>query len=195
VALVAADLDGDGNLDLGAGTQDKTTGAAVVLNRSQRVFAPAKHFDAGGMVLGLIAADLDGDGRPDLAGTTTYTDAAGQLVVSYSVWILRNRGGGDFAVAETVALDTPAQALAAGDLDGDGDVDLVAAGGSAGLRALRNDGAGRFPEIAALPGTGRPSSLTLADLDGDGRLDVALTNWVGQSITVMLAREAVFTGR
>jgi hypothetical protein len=70
-----------------------------------------------------------------------------------------------------------ANALAAGDVDGDGDLDLLIA--RTGQDALwHNDGTGRFTEAAgALPADGDDSlAVALADLDGDGDLDLALGN-------------------
>lgn len=70
-----------------------------------------------------------------------------------------------------------------GDLDGDGDLDLVEAGSGAFVMVYRNDG-GRFTDATAAFGlTGVPSgySLNLADYDNDGKLDlyVTLNGWSG----------------
>lgn len=60
-----------------------------------------------------------------------------------------------------------------GDLDGDGDHDLVISGGFAGeTRTFRNEGAWRF---AAGESLGVGVAVALGDLDGDGDLDLVLT--------------------
>src|SRR5690606_5545619 len=66
--------------------------------------------------------------------------------------------------------------VAAGDLDGDGDVDVVGLGGwpSYPVVVLRNDGAGTFTEEAPIPFGHRPLDLAMADFDGDGVLDVVV---------------------
>ena len=70
-----------------------------------------------------------------------------------------------------------------GDLDGDGDQDLVLAGSGTFLAVYRNDGE-RFTEItkqAGLAGVPSGYSLNLIDYDNDGRLDLylALNGWSG----------------
>jgi len=67
-------------------------------------------------------------------------------------------------------------AAVAGDVDGDGDLDLVRAIRFGPLEVLRNDGSGRFDlDPAAIPpGTVAAVDLALGDLDGDGDLDLAL---------------------
>jgi len=70
-----------------------------------------------------------------------------------------------------------------GDIDGDGDLDVLLAGSGAFMAAYRNDGA-RFSDVTADVGLANvPSgySLNLIDYDNDGRLDlyVALNGWNG----------------
>jgi len=83
----------------------------------------------------------------------------------------------------------PAQSVSvdAGDIDGDGDVDLVFLRGNTTAQPLvyRNQGMGRFTQdatgMAPLP-TGEYGAVRLADLDGDGDLDLVATRWSGQLV-------------
>src|SRR5262245_37224779 len=59
--------------------------------------------------------------------------------------------------------------FAAGDVDGDGDLDLLAAGNITQSRLYYNDGDGVFSRFVDLPGLMRCAALV--DLDGDGHLD------------------------
>jgi len=71
--------------------------------------------------------------------------------------------------------------FAAGDLDGDGDVDLFVANDNSPNQLLLNDGRGRFVDGTAgrfvtQPGWNASHSVDLADIDGDGDLDILIGN-------------------
>lgn len=68
------------------------------------------------------------------------------------------------------------QSLAAGDLDGDGTLDLVTANLSGGLTILRGNGDGRFDRREDFPFGETPYSATIADLNRDGRPDIVLVD-------------------
>jgi uncharacterized membrane protein YraQ (UPF0718 family) len=72
------------------------------------------------------------------------------------------------------------RSVSSGDIDRDGDLDLVFASDEAGLYAYANDGAGRFERIAL--DLGRLADLqvfnaALVDLDGDGWLELFITTF------------------
>jgi hypothetical protein len=87
-------------------------------------------------------------------------------------------------------------ALLSGDMDGDGDIDLVVASGgdsttfgrAPGLSVLLNDNSGHFPARIVISDTLYVDAAQIADFDGDGRLDIV----VQESTTLRLK---VFTNR
>ncbi|HEY2744366.1 MAG TPA: VCBS repeat-containing protein [Polyangia bacterium] len=110
----------------------------------------------------IVPADLDGDCRRDLVVV------AGGAPVT----LFRDNGDGTFAMSASVG-GAGMLAAAAGDVDGNGSVDLVTVGGNA-AHVWLNDGTGNFTEQSAALDT-QPTDATvvaLADLDGDGNLDL-----------------------
>ncbi|RMD63897.1 MAG: VCBS repeat-containing protein, partial [Planctomycetota bacterium] len=166
-ALLAVDLDRDSDTDLVVA--DSATGQIRLL-RSQGSFkltsflAPltlTTQADADR----LAAADVDSDGDPDLIVASSITGA---------VQVHLSDGGNPPAFAAPLALSSllGVQALATGDIDRDGDVDIVAAPTAQGdIVVYRNDGPGTFT-TTLVPSGAAGSGLALADIDRDGDLDI-----------------------
>ncbi|MCU0452203.1 MAG: FG-GAP-like repeat-containing protein [Bacteroidetes bacterium] len=74
--------------------------------------------------------------------------------------------------------------LAAGDIDRDGDADIVTANASSNtLTVFRNDGRGALSVANTLPQSGGPLGIVLSDLNNDGWTDLAVTNSSAGSVT------------
>ena len=68
--------------------------------------------------------------------------------------------------------------VAAADMDGDGDIDVLLGNDGSPSRVLLNAGDGTFPTSIELPGgSATTRSIAAADVDGDGDLDVLLGNY------------------
>src|SRR5262245_24341346 len=114
-----------------------------------------------------IAADFNGDGRPDLAG-------AGANAVS----VMLGNGNGTFQAKTDFPIGMQTQAVAAGDFNSDGKVDLVVTlnNPQLGLVLLTGTGTGTFNAPTFFPNTSGFDSPAIAatDPNGDGRLDLVV---------------------
>src|SRR5262249_10098422 len=82
-----------------------------------------------------------------------------------------------------------------GDLDGDGDVDIVASNGNtSGISVLFNQGGAAFAAPVPLTTAYSPVDLAVADLDNDGDLDLVALSRTPNGVSVLLnAGGGVFT--
>jgi hypothetical protein len=184
--IALGDFDGDGDLD--AAFPDATGSLKVLVNAGgATIAAELQDNPANGKVTsprGAVAADFSGDGKLDVA----VVDFAGDRV---AVWI--NDGTGRFPDAAIVTLELPAgsvaQGITAGDLDGDGDPDLVVpipGNNSKSVLVFINGGAAGFDRGTPYPAGADSFQAAIADLDNDGFLDVVTLDFVAGNIAVLL---------
>jgi len=117
----------------------------------------------------LVVADLNGDGRPDLA----YYGEPRELVVLY------NQGTNGWSSPKRWPIDDgqlSANALAAGDLKGNGRQDLVLLGENC-IYVLAQKDDHTLGEPEKIPFSGTVKSIQVLDVDGDGLNDLLLVNW------------------
>ena len=79
----------------------------------------------------------------------------------------------------------PERAGALGDLNNDGQTDIVVADTDS-VRVLLNNGRGTFASPARFRGGISPMSVAIGDLNGDGKPDVAVANVNGDNVSVLL---------
>jgi hypothetical protein len=176
-SVVAADVNGDGNLDLVVGnTYDSDV--TVLLGNGKGFFAASANYAAGsGRIRQVAIGDFNGDGKPDIAVANSGTD---------NVSVLLARGGGSFIDARDFRVAQSSLYEVAGDFNHDGKQDLVVSAYGNGLFFLAGKGNGTFKAPVTIT-TKLWGPVVAADLNGDGFLDlITIPPSSSSEITVLL---------
>lgn len=186
IHLPLADYDGDGDIDIAAVASQEEEEVWGFENLGSGEFHPRRlffslNFDLGSA--GLIHTDLDRDGDTDLilpAGDD-LEDQFATIQPAHGCYWLENQGGWNFQT-HRIAHFGGTYAADAGDLDNDGDMDVVLVSLiNASLRAdaasviwLENDGRQQFrPWTIAIEPT-QLATVACGDVDGNGSTDIVV---------------------
>lgn len=163
-AVIAADLNKDGKLDLIVANSTANT-VGVLLGKGDGTFGPRVDYPAGNNPHGLAVADFNHDGRLDVA--VANNGPVGAINVMFG------KGDGTLEAPITYSAGAGTFGLAAGDLNGDSYPDIVTSNQrSKTVSVLINAGDGTFKKPVELAAAGAPVAIDLADMNGDGNLDI-----------------------
>lgn len=179
--IAAADVDGDGILDL---LGSEYTSGTIALFRGlgsggvgNGTFASAVHISAGPEPYDIEAGDFDHDDKIDLMVSNS---GAGGLRH------LRGVGNGTFVDLGNL-MGVAIGDVETGDYNQDGNLDLFVVAPTANtLTLFRGNGSGGFTNIRQLNVANFPAVVLPADFNEDGYLDAVMTNYTSSNIAVSL---------
>lgn len=187
----AADLNGDGKLDLALAQFGYDEGQVSWLERTGP-WSFKRHvlLNLSGAI-NVCIADFTGNGRPDIAAVVSQQWE--------EIYLFKNLGGGNFEAKHiwgSTNEDYGSSGISVCDLNKDGRPDILYSNGDGfgpavtpgprpwhGIQWLENLGGGnfRYHRVGDLPGAYSPVGV---DLDGDGAMDIvavaAFANWSGK---------------
>lgn len=200
-ALVVADFNADGRLDVAASNIEDHTVSVLRGAASAPLLSPKADFPVGRIPLSIASGDINGDGKPDIV-TGDFDDD--------SVSVLLNSTTGStatFSALTQLDCGESPHHVAIGDLNGDGKPEIVSANFQGhSVSVLTNTTA----TAAISPGflkridleTARfPVGVAIVDLNGDDRPDLAVTSFEEDKVTILLnttepgALSPTFAGR
>jgi FG-GAP-like repeat/FG-GAP repeat len=191
--VVVADFNGDGLLDV-AVAQEYVNGPpphagyiAIYLQTAPGTFAAPVRYPIGPDPWALAAGDLDGSGHVDLVATIPSSRPG--VPDSGEISILRHDPShpGAFLASQSIATGGGGDAVAIGDVTGDGRADIVVADGSisdahAVLFVQSATGTFSAPMSLSLGANRGSNDVTIHDMNGDNLNDIVLATSDGVAI-------------
>jgi FG-GAP-like repeat/Thrombospondin type 3 repeat len=192
---VTSDFDGDGDTDFFtayghvSGTGNRQS--ILWLNNGTGSFTKSTQVIGNAEAFSLEKGDFDGDGDMDVVVNYHSEVSASAPTATDTLWL--NNGAGVFTPQAMPEANVAVRGYyEAGDIDSDGDLDLlfVTASGNVGPNTpqthsvYKNDGNGNFTLHSTFANVG--AGVELGDVDADGDLDVVLSRRLPGGSPVML---------
>ncbi len=187
VGVISADFNGDGRPDLAVVNKTSNT-VSILLGRPDGTFGPKTDFPTGNGPVALAVGDFNDDGRLDLA-VVNQTDNTVSILLGNGTGRV---GDGTFGPKKDFPTGAGPSAVAVGDLNADGRLDLAISNQTDNtVSILLGNGTGRagdgtFGPKKDFPTGAGPSAVAVRDFNADGRLDLAITNQTDNTVSVLL---------
>ena len=174
--LAVGDVDGDGYLDVIYPDYTNDTVYVMLNDKTGGLQAPLTipTGESGARATAVVLADFDKSGSLDFAVANYSTG---------SVDVFLNDGTGAFTAKGSLVGPVGADRLAAGDVDGDGNLDLAVGSGGGSQDLFLGAGDGTFGAPFEFDTPGGIGGVAIGDLNGDGINDVVTANVVDNADT------------
>lgn len=182
-ALAAVDCNGDGDPDLLVASENDG-GVRVLPGLAGPSFdAPGPAVDGGPVPRDIAVGDCNGDGIEDLF----IADEGSSETAAGAVTVLIGEGNCSYRKGATLTAGSGTRAIATGDFNGDGELDLVASNTrSNSLSVFLGEGSCGFT-VGDVVATGpAPHGVDVGDLDRDGNLDLVVAEMNADGVRVFL---------
>ncbi|WP_340152403.1 FG-GAP-like repeat-containing protein [uncultured Marivirga sp.] len=192
--LDVEDLNGDGKPEI-ISNQFLTDGGGfyVATNTSTPGnfnFESFVQFNTAGTFVNLKVGDVNQDNKPDIVATLFLSS-------SVAVFINQTNGTGNppqFSSAQNLSSDLRPWGLDFGDMDGDGNMDIIVStiGANKSVNVLNNAGSGglNFPKVS-VPVTFINRNIKVADIDGDSKPDIVFSSVDDESNNILASNISI----
>jgi hypothetical protein len=177
--VALSDFNGDGDVDLVTSNFNDDS-VSVLLNLGGGALGPPVTYPVGNAPGDVVAADFNDDGTSDIL-------TANQGPVPGAVSMLAGNGDGTFDAAVHLPVPHKVGALVIEDINGDGKLDIAAAGEfDDSVAVLLGNGDGTVTDTTTHAVGDAPVQLAAADFDGDGKPDLVTGDYSSNTASVLI---------
>jgi hypothetical protein len=180
-SLAVGDFNNDAKSDLVV-AKISNGSVSLLLGDGAGGFGTPSNFSFGENPASIAVGDFNGDGKADIAVADAGFNQGG-------VYVLLGTGTGSFGAATKFTAGLRPRAVATGDFNSDGKIDLAVANVGANFNkvsVLLGAGNGTFGAPTHFAAGSSPIDVAVSDLNNDGKSDLAVVNTDSNNVSILL---------